>query len=63
MLAIGCGLKGWMCRADERETPSSKEFWDMSVFGYCPLEASAKDSVHCKGQKILVVFCRLSTEA
>jgi len=52
-----------MCRADERETPSSKEFLDMSVFGYCPLEASAKDSVHCKGQKILVVFCRLSTEA
>jgi len=63
MLAIGCGLKGWMCRADKRETPFSKEFLDMLVFGYCPLEASAKDSVLCEGQKILVVFWRISSEA
>jgi hypothetical protein len=63
MLAIGCRLKGWMCRAIKREIPSSKEFLDMSVFGYCPLEALAKDSVLCGRQKILVVFWRISTEA
>jgi len=31
--------------------------------GQCPLEASVMDSVHCEGQKILVVFWRLSSEA
>ena len=49
--------------AVKRETPSSKEFLDMSVFGYCPLEASAKDSVLCEREKILVVFWRIPIEA
>jgi hypothetical protein len=31
--------------------------------GQCPLEAFVMDSVHCEGQKILVVFWRLSSEA
>ncbi|MCL6579758.1 MAG: hypothetical protein K6T73_10340 [Candidatus Bathyarchaeota archaeon] len=35
----------------------------MSVFRYCPLEASAKDSVLCWGQKILVVSSQAFTEA
>jgi len=42
-------------------------FWILSIAGasngQCPLEASVMDSVHCEGQKILVVFCRSSSEA
>jgi len=42
-------------------------FWILSFAaasnGQCPLRAVAKDSVLCEGQKILVVFWRLSIEA
>jgi len=42
-------------------------FWILSSAaasnGQCPLGAVAKDSVLCEGQKILVVFWRLSIEA
>jgi len=32
----------------------------MFVFGYCPLEGLAKDSIHWRGQKILVVLMELA---
>ena len=42
-------------------------FWILSFAqasnGQCPLEAVAKDSVLCEGQKILVVLWRSSSEA
>jgi hypothetical protein len=41
-------------------------FWILSIAEasnrQCPLKAFPMDSVHCKGQKILVVFWRLSSE-
>jgi len=56
----------------KRETPHVYlfryvRFWILSIAGasngQCPLEASVTDSVHCEGQKILVVFRRFSSEA
>jgi len=42
-------------------------FWILSIAiasnGQCPLEASTMDSVHCEGQKILVVSSQAFTEA
>ena len=61
-----------MCPACKRETLSCEcfgyvRFRIVSIAeasnGQCPLEAFVKDSVLCEGQKILVVFWRLSSEA
>jgi hypothetical protein len=53
MSKVRCGLKDWMRLTAKRKTLSSERVL------ICPF----LDTVLCEGQKILVVFWRISTEA